>query len=160
PPTIDLAMPVWGVLCHEHLELRRRCAGLVSHPMGMSVWEDNKVPCMQRHRPVSALHGEPACALGDDVEDRDLFLAKDADSPWRTQMCAAIECAVQVNRLEDIGKDVFLRLGQRVHRPPSSCGRWARKLGRSDMAPPRSQVYPHLSSCDDSGSGQPFMRWE
>src|SRR5262249_35778473 len=24
----------------------------------------------------------------------------------------------------------------------------------------RSQVYTHLSSCDDSGSGQPFMRWE
>src|SRR5258708_36536476 len=52
----------------EVLEPRHRCAGMVSHGMGMAMREDHQIAFAEQHRLVPPFHGEPAPSSRDKTE--------------------------------------------------------------------------------------------
>src|SRR5260370_39935679 len=88
-----------GLCWLEVLEPRHRCAGMVSHGMGMAMREDHQITFAEQHRLVSPFHGEPARSSRDKMEARKLS-ARHEENPGCAHGSATIQGTVQVHRLE------------------------------------------------------------
>ena len=80
----------------------------------MAMREDDQIAFADLHWPVNSFDGEPARSCCDDVEALHLPL-RHTETPGGAHVRPAIERLAQVDELEQVGKDIFLKMRQRLY---------------------------------------------
>src|SRR5256885_16131793 len=87
---------------------------MVGHRVGMAVREDHQIAFTKQYGPIKSFYGEPAPSSGDDMEASNLSRGH-TKSPGRAHFRAAVQGTFQMYRLEQVGKDIFLKTSEWFH---------------------------------------------
>jgi|SRR6266567_6331293 len=91
---------------------------MVGHRVGTAVREDHQVAFTKQYWPIKSFYGEPAHSSCDDVEAGNLS-GGHTKAPGRAHFRAAVEGTFQMDGLEQVGKDIFLKTSEGFHRNSS-----------------------------------------
>src|SRR6266851_6542398 len=91
---------------------------MVGHRVGMAVREDHQVAFTKQYRPIKSFYSEPAHSSSDDMEAGNLS-GGHTKAPGCAHLRAAVEGTFQMYRLEQVGKNIFLKTSEGFHRNSS-----------------------------------------